>query len=504
MIMVDVKEKIVRRRDAPAGGSPPAAEQALLGLDGPIPAGSEHPTQFADLQGNVLKSHGRNFAAHIFLTFKAGKKSEARAWKNSLKERLTTTQEQFDAAKQFRETGQDGGMVMFCLLSGPGYAYFDKGGIKEKSAAFKVFHGGMDHTALGDKPEHLDPNFPEHCHMLIIAADIRSTVVESVAEEIALETSGFAEVFSIIGRQRRNARGAAIEHFGYLDGRSQPLFFEDEIAQEIDGTSLWDPRTAPAQVLVKDPFGKDDLSLGSFLVFRQLEENVKAFKQAEQSLANALNLLGDERELAGALVVGRFEDGTPVMLSKEAFTDRAPISEGEEKEAANNFNYDTDFDGRRCPVQAHIRKTNPRGSVQAGAAPVQPGETTVQFSKKVQMARRGITYGERGPEEEPFPEGDVGLLFMAYQADIGRQFEIMQRAWANNPNFPRLAPQPGQPSVGIDLVIGQGASSAAKWPKTWGKPPTVLADFAAGFSQFVTTKGGGYFFQPSLSGLVAI
>ena len=34
------------------------------------------------------------------------------------------------------------------------------------------------------------------------------------------------------GLGQHNARGEGIEHFGYIDGRSQPLFLADEVAAE--------------------------------------------------------------------------------------------------------------------------------------------------------------------------------------------------------------------------------------------------------------------------------
>lgn len=69
------------------------------------------------------------------------------------------------------------------------------------------------------------------------------------------------------------------------------------------------------------------------------------------------------------------------------------------------------------------------------------------------MARRGQTYGIRADDPRDNliskkPERWVGLLFMAFNSDIGNQFEFTQSVWANNLGFPSV-------SVGIDPVIGQ-------------------------------------------------
>jgi hypothetical protein len=82
---------------------------------------------------------------------------------------------------------------------------------------------------------------------------------------------------------------------------------------------------------------------------------------------------------------------------------------------------------------------------------------------------------------------------MCYQQDIGKQFEFLQREWANNPNRP-------ESQAGIDPVIGQevhGAESHLhKWPAQWGALRARHISFD--FRGFVTLKGGEYFFAPSI------
>ena len=111
-------------------------------------------------------------------------------------------------------------------------------------------------------------------------------------------------------------------------------------------------------------------------MFRKLEQNVRAFKEREQQFAQALGLPEADAKRAGALVMGRFEDGTPVVL--KATPDRSgPVP--------NNFTYEDDSHGGKCPFQAHIRKVNPR---QEGVP---------------RIVRRGITYGTRDKEPQDNP-----------------------------------------------------------------------------------------------------
>jgi deferrochelatase/peroxidase EfeB len=240
-----------------------------------------------------------------------------------------------------------------------------------------------------------------------------------------------------------------------------------------------------------------------------LEQNVREFKRAERdALASTLQLTGEEAERAGAMVVGRFEDGTPVTLQKGPGTDDPVL---------NNFNYKDDAAGSRCPFHAHVRKVNPRTSPSAaGDLPFDPGS-----ERSRRITRRGITYGHRTRESletdelDQLPSGEVGLLFMCCQASLANQFEFMQGAWANNADFPPGQPVAGQPPVGVDPVIGQETGNPPapptaprvpqQWPTEWGEEDfqkRPKAQFA--FGGFVRMLGGEYFFVPSLPFLTEI
>jgi deferrochelatase/peroxidase EfeB len=204
-------------------------------------------------------------------------------------------------------------------------------------------------------------------------------------------------------------------------------------------------------------------------VFRKLEQNVRGFKTYEKKLAQALGLTGEDAKRAGALIMGRFEDGTPVVLQRTA---------GRSDPVPNNFTYEDDPGGLKCPFQAHMRKVNPR---QKGT---------------IRIVRRGITYDERQQEPKDMPDlaelpsQGVGLLFMCYQRSIWKQFEYLQRELASQ----------SKEGTGIDPVIGQPAeweTSRQKWPTQWGNPHKRPQPFT--FHGFVTLKGGEYFFfAPSI------
>lgn len=439
-----------------------------------------------DLQGNILKGHGRDHSAHVFLKFTKGKAADVKAWiRNSLKPRLTSALKQLADTEEFKKSGKDGGIFRAFFLTASGYAYLGKDPTKLDSTFQKGIKASV--AKLNDPDvSQWDVGFQDEIHAMVLIADVEQANVRFLAKELAIEVAPFAEIAHVeFGDQRKNERGNGIEHFGYVDGRSQPLMLASDVNDESDGTTLWNPKAGPAQVLVPDPFGASGAS-GSYFVFRKLEQRVKAFKTREQDLATAMGLVGDARELAGAMVVGRFEDGTPVVLSDEPMIEVSDAPNGHS--VPNNFDYRDDLDGNKCPFHAHIRKSNPRGTG--------PGGLADENSRR--MARRGITYGKRkddGSDIENMPDGGVGLLFMAYQTDIAKQFEFIQQRWVNDPDFPQ-----NRGGTGIDPVIGQASGSApAMWPKVWNGPSADKIPFD--FSGFVTMKGGEYFFAPSLSAL---
>jgi Dyp-type peroxidase family len=361
----------------------------------------------------------------------------------------------------------------------------------------------MDQTTdLNDPPiSEWEHHFkePKDLHAVVLVGDmLRKDRDAALAKVMALidATVGVTVIGVQEGFGQHNANGEGIEHFGYVDGRSQPLFLQEDIDDQhfkSDGISAWSPEFPLEQVIVPDPAAPDPkVHFGSYFVFRKLEQNVKLFKAMEKDFAQNAGIDDDER--AGAMIVGRFEDGTPVTLQ---------FKEGIESPVPNNFNYGSDERGGKCPFFGHIRKTNPRGSGGFGQ--------TLEQEQSHLMARRGQTYGNRtdDPNDGQIfnkPESDVGLLFMAFNSDIGHQFEFTQATWANNPSFPQILDEEGNPSgfqAGIDPVIGQTPDDARRRnlnpPKEWGDPTLKDRFQVASPPRAVTMKGGAYFFMPSLA-----
>jgi len=495
---------------------------------------SQYQDVLEDLQGNILKSHGREESVHIFLTFPdPSREPQKTAALRGLIAQLatqdiTSAKKQLDDADAYRNDKSDGGVFVHFSLSSSGY---DKLGFpdsnqpegvnlqKRKEANpevlnddyAQVFQLGMKRRqyALIDPPfSAWEAAYQKDVDALIIIAADKDRDVENKESEITDRLRGIATVVTIergkkIRRQFNNQNEEpVVEHFGFTDGVGDPRFTKQDLKDKEKGATAKRLFSAPLNlVLVPDPLGTQNVSFGSFLIFRKLEQNVQGFKKAELELSKAL---GVPRELAGAMAVGRFEDGTPLVLQGNDGSTNL-----------NDFDYSGDSAGLKCPFQAHLRKTNPRlESVREGG----PFAKSEQQELGHRITRRGVTYGGQLSDFsnlDKLPTGGVGLLFMCYQSDIWEQFEFIQRFWSNHPRFlepdmskSRNVENKNYDRTGLDAVSGQSLPGQRdplireepQPPKNWLEKrdqPTVKADVQ--FANFVKLKGGEYFFSPSIS-----
>lgn len=449
------------------------------------------------LQPNILKAHVRDHLQVLFLQFKDA--PEARKFLKALTGTMKSAKQHLDEMEAFKTSASPGTAYVGVGLTFEGYKKLGipAGSIPGNASPgpFKTsMRSDTSVTALGDPPVSAwEETFRHTIHAVVLIGDATQAAVAAKRTEInALITPKIKLLGVERGRSQTNARGDGIEHFGYIDGRSQPLFLVEDVDAErhtMDGASVWDPAFGLGRVLVADSAApKPAQQFGSFFVFRKLEQNVRRFRKAEKDLATALALTGEDRKRAGAMIVGRFRDGTPVAAQRE---------DGADSPIPNDFDYDSDDLAGKCPFHGHIRKTNPRGS--GGFEPQENERSHL-------MARRGQTYGKRtdNPTDESLPLSsrptkDVGLLFMAFNAEIENQFEFTQKTWANNAGFPKVPA--GFTAPGLDQVIGQGTRPKATSAKTWGGEQS--APLAAA-PQAVTMKGGEYFFMPSLAFLKSL
>ncbi len=314
------------------------------------------------------------------------------------------------------------------------------------------------------------------------------------------------------------------EHFGFRDGVSNPQIegisrkpARDTIktgevllgypnayhrlgrtprVRSCDDHALHLPPSSEAPEL-RD-FGKN----GSYLVFRQLEQDVSSFwryvERASAALAN-----GKDAVWLASRMVGRWPDGSPVTL----FPERESPAETSD---LNDFEFADHEDafGQRCPIGSHIRRTNPRDTllptphdVELSGDPHAPKarKQRIALTNLHRLVRRGRIYGTPlHPTLEPshMREGDGqgrGLYFLCFNADLRRQFEFVQSNWIVNPNFAGLADDP-DPILAARRDLPFQASDFT----LQGCPIERVRDVP----RVVETRGGAYFFMPSRSALL--
>jgi len=223
---------------------------------------------------------------------------------------------------------------------------------------------------------------------------------------------------------------------------------------------------------------------GSYLAFRYLFQNVPEFNNfLKENPVPVPGLTPEEgSELLGARLVGRWKSGAPIDLSP--FDDDPELAADPERN--NNFRFAAEKGFQKiCPFAAHVRKTNPRADLEDP-----PFSASIQ---KNRITRRGIQFGPELTKEEKKAGKTLenrGLLFACYQTSINDGFAFLQKSWANNPGFPPQEPQ----NPGLDPLIGQGNRTLSGTDPN--NPLTELA-----MPDFVVSRGGEYFFSPSLKAL---
>lgn len=346
------------------------------------------------------------------------------------------------------------------------------------------------------------------------------------------------------------------EHFGWLDGVSQPglrgrisdkandvLTLRQNPKNPNQGKPgqnlLWpgefvfgyhgqDPNAA--NITVKgpnsleqgpdgNPAGPDWAQDGSYLVIRRLRQDVPGFHAFLQEQAKAI---GSDEHTLGAKLVGRWRSGAPLMgnpdhddplhgaddCTNNNFEFATAQDDGENPAAAEaassagqcpaSEEAEPDDTGAVCPFGSHIRKTYPRND--KGSLHESIGAVTTQTHR---LLRRGIPFGPpfyppTSPDQKD--SGNRGLVFAAYQTSLVDQFEFVTQAWADNPDF-KDVPKDGKVVSGHDLIIGQsngpdGDRTRSCPIKIAGKEHEIVAP-----TDWVVTTGGGYFFAPSIEAL---
>ena len=455
-----------------------------------------------DIQGNVLRGYGFPFARYLFA--RVGESDDAaraaRRWLAAQADPVTSDAEWGDRPRLAGNLALSFAGLRALRL--PGWLL---------SSFPADFRDGMAARAgrIGDTGDAA----PERWEAGLRAGDIHVLVTLSGRDERAVGSAA-ARVRADMARngfapgleQPAALLGSEREHFGFTDGFGQPAiagvarhdvagqgvpvrrrpwhrFRRDVVPSAADRRLAW-RALRPGEFVLgyededrgKPPAPAPPLHRnGTFMVWRKLRQDVAGFRTWVTEAAGATGLAPD---LVAAKVLGRWPDGSPLVLRPDA----GDADLGADRARVNDFGYARDPDGFACPRGAHVRRANPRDALRAGGG---------RLTARHRILRRGMPYGAPLDPDAPDDGADRGLVFVALQASIERQFEIVQARWLNDGDAFGLGRTP-------DPVAGTVTCPARQ---AFGdRPPR----YATALRSFVTPRGGEYLFVPGIAGLRAL
>jgi deferrochelatase/peroxidase EfeB len=331
---------------------------------------------------------------------------------------------------------------------------------------------------------------------------------------------------------------APVEHFGLTDGITDPVFAgqypPDQEKQAVIGRGKWMEKTKGWEPLATGEFilGHPDESQeippaaypqnvmhnGSFMVYRKLHQNVGTWDRVLDANARVLAAQRgiDEKQARATLIakfVGRWSDGVPLTLAPDfdrwqklretlGFNDPDPLKAAAahrlflKSVEASDFRWADDMKGIKCPGGAHIRRVNTRDYLDPlNAVDGDNPRATTQLNKRRRILRRGLPYG---PSDLSSRRDDTeqGVAMMIIGASIFRQFEFVQQQWIE---------------YGLDFHQGNNTCPLVGSHHRHRRftipsdpegdtPPYIVGDLET----FVETRGGEYFFIPSITALTMI
>ena len=447
-----------------------------------------------DIQGFVLRGYNMPLARYLFLHLEDA--AHARALIHRLLPLITTG--------QTWDGGKPQSTVNIAFTHG-GLAAFD---LPDATLlTFPVeFQQGMKKRAaiLGDTGAN-DPERWDECwqtgniHVWLAINALTPPALEARSNEL---TALFAENggVTILGSQDAasiaiDGKPTTMEHFGFTDGFGNPDYLGVQRSSQPgqgklmpDGT--WAP-LATGELLLGYADEAGELPVapvphvlannGTFMVYRKLHQNIATFRAYLNEQAASYGA-GDSqaREKLAAKFIGRWRDGTPLELSP----DQPDFAITQDPNRSTNFMYGTDLEGTRCPLGAHIRRVNPRDAFGFEG----------RLIRRRRITRRGMPYGTFVAPDEPASDtDDRGIIFMALNANLSRQFEFIQQQWIEYGND---AHQGNDKDILMGNHGGRGRF-VVQGDRSPANPPLVCSHLP----NFVELRGGDYFFVPSITAL---
>lgn len=494
----------------------------------------DNELDLTDIQGNVVKAYGHfAYLSARYLFFKIEHATAAREFLMKLSEKVTSG--------VYADSKRYTGINKPDVTTNVAFTFAGLRAIELPDKSLmgfpQEFAAGMKkrQAILGDDgpsaPENWDPVWNEEVHLWVSINGLTEDFVEERYQWI-LQTMAHSGNGVTLLTGHRGPGGAndlpyqsaaalvhpdgsptGVEHFGYRDGIGDPVFkgqpnTKDRVLGrgKLNQDGSWSPLATGEFLLghvdeaMEYPPAPVPVVLarnGTYMVYRKLHQNVGTFQRYLDEQSKSFN---GSKELLGAKFAGRWSNGAPVVNAPDDASkalwdqDYEAASSAEKWRMLSDFNYNDDIDGAKCPLSSHLRRINPRGSLEYGKK--KAFNTPGALADRRRLLRRGLPYGSSTPDSGDTDEH--GIIFMALNAAIERQFEFVQQQWINYGNDFR---------EGNDKEILLGNHDAQQ-PGKMVIPAKAGTDnpphFVSKIPRFVETRGGEYFFVPSITALKMI
>jgi deferrochelatase/peroxidase EfeB len=274
-----------------------------------------------EIQGDVLIGLQKFVEQFVFFQI-ADVPAFKRILRHELAKRITTTREVHLREFQLRDHKTQGGKGMLPLVGVN--VGFTQNGIKKlvpgadlgdasfKSGAKALAPSLHDPSQAGQLSTWLAPYLADNFDGVFLVAGGTAAAVAAEVKKVSDLLGTSIKVLVVENGETRPDSARGHEHFGWLDGVSQPGINGLTIpnpGQEMLDPGLFvfgyppNPVNAPLPPWIKN---------GSFMAFRRLGQLVPEF---QQFLLDQAKTLGMDPVLLGARVVGRWQSGAPVALT---------------------------------------------------------------------------------------------------------------------------------------------------------------------------------------------
>lgn len=469
--------------------------------------------EYEDIQGYVLSGYAHKIYSR-FLFCQIAHPAQAQAWMQRLIPMLTSARKRAPSEPKppvgvnlafsvqgLRALGLGPEPLQTFSREFTGGPSFTESANPMATRACSELLGDTDESA----PNHWDFGGPRNntIHLILLLFGSTEAALESITTQAWGTSNGLTEIY----RQHSNRSGDR-EAFGFHDGISQPAIEGSHVPvkpgqsiikagefllgypNEYDQftPSPWVPAsldpTRRLPPLSEDPSRHDLGRNGTYIAVRKLAQDIDGFWGfcREQARRPDGTIDEERQQWLASKMIGRWPSGAPMAL--------CPLKDdpalGADPHRNNLFLYADDPGGLKCPVGAHLRRGNPRDHL-----PPDDAKTSLKVVNRHRLLRRGRPYNDDHGQEK-------GLMFMAINADISRQFEFVQQTWINSPKFGGLQdnkdPVLSDPQL-LDVAEGGPTQSVMTIPDQ------PLRQRLHGLKRFVVVKGGGYFFMPGIRAL---